>query len=261
MTASSVGQVPRAATMTASSVGQVPRAATLTASNVGQVPRAALNRASGPAAAVIVVAFLAGASLVHADEAALSLRAVPIGSTAVAAPMSIELFRWSTDSERGPLLAALAPPPPAPAPPVNAEPPAAGRAGGRAGGRGGRGGRGGGAAAPASPVERLTGAVKAAPTIGFIWGGITGYAVKYAWHALAADGTDRVVLVTDRRLDAGTPETPTAGDFTVIEMLIDAKGVGEAKTSLTAAVVVDAAARTLALDGYRAAPAFLKVTR
>jgi hypothetical protein len=69
------------------------------------------------------------------------------------------------------------------------------------------------------------------------------------------------VLVTDRRLDASPPESPTAGEFTVIEMLIDTKGIGEAKTSLTTAVVVDAAAQTLALDGYRAAPALLKVTR
>ena len=106
--------------MSASSLGQVPRAATLTASGVGQVPRAAINRASGPAgvivAAVIVVAVLAGAGLGHADEPALRLRAVPIGSTAVAAPMSIELFRWSTEAERSPLIAALAPPPPAAAP-------------------------------------------------------------------------------------------------------------------------------------------------
>jgi len=221
-----------------------------------------VRRASAPVG-VIVLALLAGGSLVRADEPALRLRATPIGVAATEKPLSIELFRWSTDSERGPLLAALAPPAPAPAPPVSAAPPAAGRAGGRAAaaGRGGRGGRGGGGAAPASPAERLAGAVKAAPTIGFIWGGITGYSVKYAWHAQAADGTERVVLVTDRRLDAGTPESPAAGEFTVIEMLIGPKGTGEAKTSLTTPVVVDAAAQTLALDGYGAAAALLKVTR
>ena len=204
-----------------------------------------------------VLAFHLNAVPALGDEAALRLRAVPIGSAAAAAPLSIELVRWSTEAERTPLIAALAPPPPVAAP---AE--ATGRATGRAAGRGGRGGRGGGGGnAPASPLERLTGAVKAAPTIGFIWGGITGYSVKYAWHAAAADGTDRVVLVTDRRLDASTPESPAAGSFTVIEMLIDTKGIGEAKTSLTTPVVVDATAQTLALDGYRAAPAFLKVTR
>ena len=189
-----------------------------------------------------------------AADAALRLRATPVGANA-AMPLSIELFRWSTEAERTPLIAALAPPPPVAAPAES------GRAGGRAAGRGGRGGRGGGNAAPASPAERLTGAVKAAPTIGFIWGGITGHSVKYAWHAQAADGTDRVVLVTDRRLDASTPESPAAGEFTVIEMLIDTKGIGEAKTSLATPVVVDPAAHTLALEGYRAAPVLLKVTR
>jgi hypothetical protein len=44
-------------------------------------------------------------------------------------------------------------------------------------------------------------------------------------------------------------------------MRIDGKGVGEGKTSLAAAVVIDAAAQTLALDGYDAAPVLLKVTR
>jgi hypothetical protein len=37
--------------------------------------------------------------------------------------------------------------------------------------------------------------------------------------------------------------------------------VGEGKTSLTTSVVIDMAEKTLALDGYAAAPALLKVTR
>jgi len=44
-------------------------------------------------------------------------------------------------------------------------------------------------------------------------------------------------------------------------MLIDAKGTGEARTSLNTAVVVDAAARTLALDGKAGAPPALRITR
>ena len=74
------------------------------------------------------------------------------------------------------------------------------------------------------------------------------------------------MLVTDRRLDShATDRAPASGaaadaDFTVIEMRLDRQGVGEGKTSLTTKVVIDTAANTLALDGYAAAPAWLKVT-
>jgi hypothetical protein len=191
-----------------------------------------------------------------ADGEALKLRATVIG--AGAAPLTIELFRWPTDDERAPLMAALSAPPPAPAAP----------AGGRAAaGRGGRGGRGA-AAPPASPIDRLTTAVKAAPTVGFIWSeGPTGYSIKYAWRLALPEGGERIVLVTDRRLGANAAGWPAgtgpaaAAEFTVIEMRLGVKGAGEAKASISAPVVVDAAAKTLALDGYAAAPALLKVTR
>jgi hypothetical protein len=54
----------------------------------------------------------------------------------------------------------------------------------------------------------------------------------------------------------------TDGDseFTVIEMRVDARGNGEAKTSIVTGVIVDADARTLALDRYAAAPAQLRIT-
>jgi hypothetical protein len=205
---------------------------------------------------------------VAADTPALTLRAVAVSDTTAAAPLAIELDRWSSEAERAPLLAAMAPPAPSPA----AAPAGAASDAGR-GGRGargaGRGGRGGGA--PPNPLARLTAAVKAAPTLGFIWGhGVTGYSIKYAWRAAPENGSERIVLVVDRRLGAHAPEwaarlppqTGPAGEleFTVIEMRLGAK-TGEAKTSLTTNVVLDAAARTVALDGYAAAPALLKVTR
>jgi len=194
-----------------------------------------------------------------AAAAALKLKANVIGAGAPAAPMTIELFRWSTDVERAPLLAALTAPPPAPPSAAPAAP--AGRAG-----RAGRGGRA--AAPPPSPRERLTTAIKAAPTVGFIWGdGPTGYSIKYAWRSASANTPERVVLVTDRRLGASATSWPAASgssadaEFTVVEMRIDGKGNGEAKSSLTSPVVVDAAANTLALDKYMEAPVLLKVTR
>ena len=184
--------------------------------------------------------------------AALTLRAT-VNGVKTAGGLTITLERWSTDAERAPVVAALASPPPAPSP-------AAGPAGGRAGRAGRAGGRG---APPPSPAVRLSAAIKAAPTLGYIWGdGVTGYSIKYAWHA-----ADRVVLITDRRLGAHAPEwalpagpAPDA-EYTLIEMHLDAKGVGEGKTSLGANVALDGAANTLALDGYATAPAQLRITR
>jgi hypothetical protein len=191
---------------------------------------------------------------------ALKLKASVIGAGVPAVPMTIELFRWSTDVERAPLVAALAAPPPAPPSAAPAAP--AGRAG-----RAGRGGRA--AAPPQSPLQRLTTAIKAAPTVGFIWGdGPTGYSIKYAWRAASPGTPERVVLVTDRRLGASLSADALAkagagadAEFTVVEMRFDGKGVGEAKSSLTSPVVVDAAANTLAIDKYTDAPVLLKVTR
>ena len=213
---------------------------------------------------VIVAATLTGASAVAgADGLALKLQATVVVAPNEG-PMSIELNRWSTDAERSPLLAALAAPAPAPAQARGSALPAGGP--GRAG-RAGRGGARGGAAAPADPLARLTGAIKAAPTVGYLWsGGITGYSIKYAWRAAVADG-ERIVLVTDRRLGANSPawSAPSAGtaepDFTVLELRLNAKGTGEAKSSLNAAVVIDDSAKTLALDKYPTVATLLKVTQ
>ena len=201
-----------------------------------------------------------GAEAVAEAAPALKLKANVIGAGAATAPMTIELFRWSTDVERAPLMAALAAPPPAPA---GAAPAAAAGRAGRAAGRGGRA-----AAPPPSPLERLTTAIKAAPTVGFIWSdGPTGYSIKYAWRSATPNTAERVVLVTDRRLGANDTSWPSPvaaaanAEFTVVEMRIDGKGVGEAKSSLTSPVVVDAAANTLAIDKYTDAPVLLKVTR
>jgi hypothetical protein len=216
-------------------------------------------RGSGKSLWLAIAAFVAIATFglpASGQSAALTLRATVNGAPAPNG-LTITLERWSTDAERAPVVAALAVRPPAPAPPAGA-----GAAAGRAAGRGGRAG-GRGAPPPASPAVRLSAAIKAAPTLGYIWGdGVTGYSIKYAWRA-----ADRIVLITDRRLGAHAPEWalpqgPAAdAEYTLIEMHLDAKGVGEAKTSLGANVAIDTAANTLALDGYAAAPALLRITR
>src|SRR5437762_2355539 len=182
----------------------------------------------------LVVSLAVGGRTAIGDAAALSLRATitspPADLSAVASAkaevsakagaattraLTITLSRWSTDAERAPLLAALSAPAPAPAP---AAPPAAG---GRAGGRG----RGRGEPPPPpSPFARLSAAIKAGPTLGYIWtDGVTGYSIKYAWRSPATGEQERIVLITERRLNSHAPDwaagsAPADADFTVIEM-------------------------------------------
>src|SRR5690606_26992131 len=123
-----------------------------------------------------------------------------------------------------------------------------------------------GAAPPPSPGARLTAAVKAAPTVGFIWGdGPTGYSIRYAWRDAETDRPGRVVLITDRRLGEHTPAWPKIpavqdAEFTVIEIRFAADGKGEGRASHTMPVA-ETSAQTLALDGYGQAPVLLEVTR
>ena len=217
------------------------------------------STSSGRACLLSVTALLAVVGNAAGDTAALSLRAT-ITSAETKEALTITLSRWSTDAERARLVAAHSAPPPAPA--RGAGPPAA--AGGRAGARG----RAAPPPPPPSPFARLSAAIKAAPTLGYIWtDGVTGYSIKYAWRAPGTEEQERIVLVTDRRLNSHAPDWAAASraaadaEFTVIEMRIDGQGTGEGKTSLTTKVAIDTDAKTLALEGYAAAPALLKVTR
>ena len=77
------------------------------------------------------------------------------------------------------------------------------------------------------------------------------------------DGGERIILATDRRLGGSSlswkltaaAATPTDYDFTIFEIRLDSKGLGEGKTTLTTKVVVDNDARTLALENYAGTPA------
>jgi hypothetical protein len=188
----------------------------------------------------------------------LTLRATPVAPVGGTA-WTIDVLRWSTDAERPPIVDAFAAPAPPPAPLAEE-----GR-GGRAG-RGGRGGRPAGP--PPSPLAKLSAALKAAPTVGYLWGdGPTGYSIKYAWHSASAPSGERIVLITDRLLGGhllavpDLPSRPAEAEFTLVEMRLDAAGRGDGKTSLGSAVVVDKAASTLALDAYASAPVHVRISR
>jgi len=187
----------------------------------------------------------------------------------------INILRWSTDEERNPLVAAMNPPAPATAPAGGTAgdqgDAAQGDRGGAArGGRGG-GGRGGRGDASAStravdPIAVLTAAIGKAPTVGYIWTNeVVGYSIKYAYHASLPDGGERIILLTDRRLGGFTSgwkpvaaATLTDYEFSLVEIRLDSKGLGEGKTSLTTKVILDNEARTVALDNYAATPAILQ---
>jgi hypothetical protein len=232
---------------------------------------------------LIVLCFTpAGAQTTGTTE--ITLKAVSANVKDSGTAVRVRINRWSTDEERNPIIAALTPAPPAAAPAraaagapagAGANPPAGagrGAAAGRGRGGAGRGGRGE-AAAPLSPIAALTAAIGKGPTLGYIWtNDITGYSIKYAYHAATPDGGERIVLATDRRLGAYTagwqpaaarpPADASAAltdyDFTLIEIRLDSKGVGEGKASLTTKVIVDNEARTIALDNYAATPAIFQ---
>jgi hypothetical protein len=196
----------------------------------------------------------------------LRLTATTANVTGAPDSIRIDLFRWSTDAERDALMAAW-----------ELKPEAAGRgaSGGRGGG-GGRGaskagagargaagrGRGAAPAAPPTPEAQLARALKEAQTIGYLWSSeAAGYALRYAGKVAQPDGTDRIILITDRQLGeanglwrAPNQAGPAPYDFSIIELRLNAKGVGEGKLSLGEKVAPDAAAGIVALANYDSLP-------
>jgi hypothetical protein len=199
----------------------------------------------------------------------------------------INLSRWSTDADRDELVNAWTLKAPA-------APARGGGGGGARGGRGGRGadvvddpaaddpdnpasrfgrggarGRGGAdaAAAPSITPERSLAAVlKKKPSVGMFWTSETvGYSIKYAYRLPQPDGSERIILATDRRIGAWSnlwkllsSANPTEYEFSIIELRLNPKGEGEGKASLTGRAGVDAAAKTLALESYNTLPVILK---
>jgi hypothetical protein len=105
------------------------------------------------------------------------------------------------------------------------------------------------------------------PTVGYLWTSASaGYSIRYAYKVAAADGSQRIILLTDRKLGAWSPDTwkpvaagtPDDRPFSVIELRVNRAGQGEGKTSLTTKTVMDPASKSLALDNYAAQPVILK---
>jgi hypothetical protein len=137
--------------------------------------------------------------------------------------------------------------------------------------RGGRGGRGGGGAgaAPQTPESSLAAAIQKAPTAGILWTSENvGYSIKYAYRLPQPDGGERIILATDRRVGKwsnlwmpAAAVTPSDYAFSIIELRFNSKGEGEGRGVVSGKVVVDATAKTIALDNYAALPVILKAVK
>jgi hypothetical protein len=142
--------------------------------------------------------------------------------------VSISIARWSTDADRDRLAAALT----------------------------------------AKAEAGFQGDLAYMDTLGYIWTNETlGYPIRYAHRVTMPDGTERILVATDRRLGAwsstwksaaqGAPDYP----FTVIELRIPRRGPAEGKMSLAAKIVAEPEGKVIALENYAAAPVLLKGVR
>jgi hypothetical protein len=203
---------------------------------------------------IVLAAFLLSAE----TPPAMSFTATTMNVAGAPDSIRIDILRWSTDAERDRLMAAWN---------LKTEP--AGR-GGRGSGRGsGRGGRGAAAPAedvpPATPEGSFAASLQQTTTVGYLWSSeIAGYALRYAGKLTGADGLERVILITSRRLGAmndlwkpASPDQQTTYAFSVIELRVNAKGEGEGRISLTGKVAPDNAAGMVVPANYDALPAVL----
>ena len=133
-------------------------------------------------------------------------------------------------------------------------------------GRGGARGGGGGANTVQTPEASLSAAIKKAPTAGILWTSENvGYSIKYAYRLPQPDGSERIILATDRRIGMwsnlwkpASAVTPSDYLFSIVELHVNSKGEGEGKGVLTGKIAVDSGAKTISLDSYATLPVILK---
>jgi hypothetical protein len=211
----------------------------------------------------LLTGLLCVGTLFAAEAPGLRLTATTENVTGAPDKIRIDILRWSTDAERQQLMSAWN------MTNVKAPTAAPGRGPGRA--AAGRGGRGRGPAEAEdmprpTPEGTLTAALQQAATIGYLWSSeVAGYAIRYAKKTTAADGSDRIILITDRRLgltsdlwNLKAQDAPSPYAFSVIELRVNPAGIGEGKVSLTGKVAPDTNAGVLAPSNYEALPVVLK---
>jgi hypothetical protein len=178
-------------------------------------------------------------------------------------PVRIEILRWSTDEERDKLMSAWS------LKPAATPGSKAGKGAGKQGKASKGPGPGGGAAAAQSPEAALARALQEAATVGYLWSSeMAGYALRYAGRIQNPDGSQRIILITQRKLGTvnqvwrPTVEgAPNTYEFSVIELRLNAKGEGEGRVSLLGRVAEDAVAKIVAIENYNALPVVFREVR
>ena len=108
--------------------------------------------------------------------------------------------------------------------------------------------------------------MKDLPSLGYFWTSeVGGYVIRYAYRTSLPDGGSRIILLTDKRLGAAKnnwqlaePLKSNSYEFTLIELRLPAKGMGEGKASLTGSLEVDPNTKSIALAAYETLPVVLK---
>lgn len=197
------------------------------------------------------------------SAAVLDLSATTANVAGAPDTVRVEILRWSTDEERDRLMAAW-----------ELRSSQGGRGAAKAGAAKGGGKQAKGAAKGAEPAAAaltpeasLAQAIQDAPTVGYLWSSeIAGYALRYAGKVANPDGTQRVILLTQRRLGANNQRWASSGpentyEFSAIELRLNAKGEGEGKASLTGKIAADSAARIVTVENYNSLPVVLRDVR
>jgi len=204
-------------------------------------------------AGLLLAAVLMLAETPPAASGGLNLTATTANVSGAPDPVRFEILRWSTDEERDRLMAAW-----------ELSPATSGKGGGGKGPANSKKGsaKGGPAAPQITPEAALATALQQTTTVGYLWSSeIAGYALRYAGKANNPDGSQRIILITQRRLGAvnqlWNPAAEGAAntlDFSVIELRLNAKTEGEGKASLTGKLATDSTAKMVTLENYTLAP-------
>jgi hypothetical protein len=110
--------------------------------------------------------------------------------------------------------------------------------------------------------EKLLDALQDLPRVGYFrTPGSLGWDVHFARKMPGKDGGERIVLVTDRRIDfweAASRPRSIDYPFTVIELRLNGDGEGEGKISLATKIIADKEANIVTLENFDLQPVMLK---